>query len=177
MGTHLRTPLAVATQRREQQSSSFAQTSSTRRVQALPSLLVHARFTAHRATPSVPETQLAEQQSAAAPHSSPLARQPASAAHRRSPFDVSHTWPQQSVSAPQLSPAGRHVGAAAHTPDAHEPLQQLIPTRHAVPETEHAPPSAEASTSAASNEAPSGPSRIVSDTASQPVSARAAIRR
>lgn len=91
IGAHRRTPLDAAAQRREQQSSSFAQTSSTSRVHALPSVLVHARFAVQRPTPSLPETQLAEQQSAPVPHSSPLGRQPANAAHRRAPLSVSHT--------------------------------------------------------------------------------------
>jgi hypothetical protein len=148
MGAHLRTPLVPAMQRREQQSSSFAQTSSTRRVHALPSVLVHVRFELHRATPSVPDTQLAEQQSAPVAQSSPLGWQPVNAAHRRAPLTVSHTWPQQSESAPQPSPAGRQ-----------------------------AVPSTDASTRAESTEPPSGPSRMVSDTPSQPVSRSAAVRR
>lgn len=175
MAAHVRVPLPITAQRREQQSASLAQTSPMRCVHARPSVPVHARFMAQRATPSGSEVQLAEQQSAPMPQSSPPGRQPVSTAHRRSPLRLSHTWPQQSASAPQLSPAGWQAGAAAQAPTAHAPLQQSAPSRHGVPEIAHALPSTRASAGAASMEPPSGPSRMVSDTASHPDSASAAI--
>lgn len=177
MAAHFLTVELVGMHLREQQSSSLAHTSPSRRVQAFPSVLVHVRFAMQRATPSGPVVQLDEQQSDPVEQSSPLARQPETAAQTRAPLRVSHTCPQQSVSAAQVSPAGWHAGAAAHAPAVHAPLQQSLPRRQLVPETAHAlPPSlATSATAPSTGEPPSGPSRMVSDVASQPASASAMI--
>ena len=139
MGTQRRTPPLPGRQRLEQQSPSTEHTSSSVRVQGLPSLLVHEAGVAQWPVAFPSNVHCPPQQSEPDAQTSPEVRQPGRRAQRVTlSVPGTHDCPQQSPFALHVSPAGKQPPrSTAQVPFTHASSQQSSLCTHAVPELAH----------------------------------------